>query len=230
MLKRKNRPFTNSAEASRAWKKVKGSRNVAGGLVAIPRPLLRVGGRMPAGNHELKNIDVIGSTITVASSSGLISLINGVAQGTTATTRLGRRIQMKSLFIRAEIRMAPTTAGASPIRYLVIYDKQTNGTAPAATDVLTTDALYSPMNLSNSRRFVVIFDKVWPCLGTAGPQSITVEKYIKLNLPVEFNTGSAGTVGDIQTGSLYTLLYQDAGLITLAPPGAFYTRVRFSDQ
>jgi len=196
-------------------------------------PLARLGGRMPASSTEQKNIDnnLTGAAALIPLAvTGVVTLLNGVAQGTTATTRLGRRITMKSLLIKGEVLLAPTSAGTAPLRFLVVYDMQTNATAPAATDVLVVDQLNSPMNLSNSRRFKTLCDIEIPCIGTGGPQSVSFTRYVKLNHAVEFNTGSAGTVGDIQTGSVYMLSYQGGNIITTAPNANVYTRVRFTDN
>lgn len=187
---------------------------------------------MPANSGELKNLDVTSTALIVAAqTTATILLLNGVAQGTTATTRLGRRITMKSLYVRFNAALAATTAGNSPIRLLIVYDKQANTNAPAANDVLVADAIVNPNNLSNSRRFVTLMD--WLAtdgLGTAGPGSAHHVFYKKMNLEVAFNTGSAGTIGDIQSGSVYLLAYQNGGLITAAPTQAFYSRIRFSDM
>lgn len=197
----------------------------------IPVALLRSGGRMPASSTEFKNIDVNGSTAIVAgSANAVVTLLNGVAQGTTATTRLGRRITMRSLLVKADFNVGPTTTGASPIRVLIVYDCQTNATAPTATDVCVVDQLNSPMNLSNSRRFKTLVDEMIPCVGTAGPQSFAWNRYVKLNNAVEFNTGSAGTVGDIQTGSIYMLVWTNGTFTVAAPTASIFTRVRFSDN
>lgn len=196
----------------------------------VANSLARTGGRMPASSTELKNIDVVTSSLIPLAGTGVVTLLNGVAQGTTATTRLGRRIVMRSLLVKFEISMAATSTGASPIRILIVYDAQTNATAPVATDVLTLDQLNSPMNLSNSRRFKTLCDIEIPCIGTGGPQASLVTRYVKLNMNTEFNTGSAGTVGDIQSGSVYMLTYQDNVIATAAPVAIAYTRIRYSDN
>lgn len=194
-------------------------------------PLARLGGRLPASSHELKDITQLNSSLIPLAATNVVTLLNGVAQGTTATTRLGRRITMKSLLLKGTVTLAATSAGASPLRFLVVYDSQTNGTAPAATDVLLADNNISPMNLSNSRRFKTLCDINIPCIGTQGPQCVSFDRYIKLNLPVEFNTGSAGTVGDIQTGSIYLLSSQANSIITAAPSeSSIYSRIRFLDN
>lgn len=195
------------------------------------RPLYRIGGRLPFDSRELKDITTH-NVVTVPAlgvNTAVLTLINGVAQGTTATTRNGRRIFMKSLMIRFSAIMANTSGGATAGRIMVVYDKQSNATAPAATDILLADSIISVNNLGNSKRFVTIWDKLIPCIGSAGPQSVLQAKYKVLNLPVDFNIGSAGTIGDIQTGSLYIMIYTNATITTAATNWAFDTRVRFSD-
>lgn len=208
------------------------SRQAAMARMGQLRGDIRVHNVRVASAGELKNIDVTSvALLTAAQTTGTLLLLNGVTQGTSATTRLGRRTTMKSIYIRINVALAATTAGASPLRYMVVYDKQTNATAPAATDILVADAIVNPNNLSNSRRFVTLMDWVTPDgIGVGGPVSANHTFYKKLNLPVEYNVGVAGNQADIQTGSVYVLVYQNGGLITAAPTQAFFSRIRFSDN
>ena len=41
---------------------------------------------------------------------------------------------------------------------VLVYDKETNGAAPIATDIFTVNDSMSPMNLANSDRFIVVAD------------------------------------------------------------------------
>lgn len=187
--------------------------------------------------EEKKNIDVNNANAVVAAQTGAtIFLLNGVTPGTSGTTRVGRRITMTSLNWRWVGALAPTTAGASPIRLLIVYDKQANAAAPGAGDVLVIDAIDSPMNLNNSRRFKILADVEIPCVGTSGPAAWSetgfrdfTAKGTKAGLDVEFNAGTAGTIADIQTGSIYALVYQYGTLITASPTSNLYTRIRFLD-
>lgn len=186
---------------------------------------------MPANSMELKNVDTTtGSIVQLGTPSAAATLLNGLAQGTTATTRLGRRITMKSIYILWEGNMAATSVGASPLRLLIVYDKQANATAPVATDVLQTDAIFDASNLSNSHRFVTLCDEIVESVGTGGPQAWFRKIYKKINLQTEFNTGSAGTIGDIQTGSVYAFCWQSGGIITAVPTSTLKTRIRYSDN
>ena len=189
-------------------------------------------GRAVSHSAELKDKTIsTGATIAIGTTTAFSPFIlNAMATGTTASTRVGRRITMKSLLVKGSFSMAPTTTGSTPVRVLIVYDKQTNGAAPVATDVVLTDEIHSPMNLSNSHRFVTLMDEVVPCFGSQGPQSAMFTRFVKLDHQVEFNTGNAGTVADIQTGSVYCLVWQNGRILIAAPTADIYTRIRFSDN
>ena len=169
--------------------------------------------------------------ITAGSTTATVaSTLMTMAQGTAATERVGRRIIMKSLWVRWVFSMAATSAGTSGVRILIVYDKQTNGAAAATTDVVDTDVIQSFKNLGNERRFVTLMDEHIKCLGTQGPQSVFGQKFIKLNLPAEFNSGTTGAISDVQTGSLLMYVWQNGNIITAGPLSTIITRVRFADS
>lgn len=204
-------------------------------IARIPTALLRAGGRMPANAGELKNIDTITTSAVLfplATTTGVVSAcLNGCAQGTTAVTRVGRRITIKSIYVRGVVIKAATTTGENIMRLMIVYDKQANATAPTGAAVLVPDAVHGVNLLDNSRRFVTLMDKVFSCSTVGGAnQDDHFEFYKKVNLPVEYNAGSAGTVGDIQSGSLHMIAWNAAGFLVAAPAGSITVRVRYSDQ
>lgn len=181
---------------------------------------------------ELKNIDVatLGSTLwPIGQATAVVTLLNGVAQGTTPTSRIGRKILQQSLFLRVQLAKSPTMTGESPLRILVVQDMQANGAAPAGTDVLASNEITSPMNLNNVERFKVILDKEFK-LGAIDCTACAYKWYKKFKLPVAFNTGSTGNITDITTGSLYMLTFSNGLFATTAPSGEVYTRIRFTDN
>lgn len=180
---------------------------------------------------ELKNIDLTGSFAPGgATTTAAIELINGVAQGVTATTRLGRRICMRSVEFIYTINLPNTGLGATPWRFMIVYDKQTNAALPNANMIVEVDQLTSPLNLGNQRRFSVLFDRIIQCVGASGPQNIIFRRKIAMKKFVEFNANSAGTVGDISTGGLYALAWQTGGITVASVTGNLYTRILFSDS
>lgn len=189
-----------------------------------------------SGGRELKFIDVTNTFVNIPA-AGAVTLINGVVQGTDFNNRIGRKIVMKSLL--SNITLYPsTTAPASTgdfTRLMVIYDTQTNSAAtPAVTDILVSADVNSPMNLNNRDRFHVVMDKkytFYPTAYTAGaitagnPVTRWCSKYKKHSKDVIFS-GTAATIGSIQTGSLLFLYLSKLGDINMD----FYFRTRFHDS
>lgn len=179
---------------------------------------------------EQKNVDkLVQASFTFNTTTGIVTLLNGVDDGTIPTTRIGRRITMSSLTWKFQITMAVTTTGASIIRNLIVYDKQPNGVAPIVTDILSLNSITGLMNLANSRRFVVLSDKMFNGIGTAGPQSLEDHGFAKINLETEFNDNSTNDVTSINTGAVFLVQFQDGGLLTATPTNNFYSRIRFTD-
>lgn len=179
---------------------------------------------------EKKNIDTAVAIAAFGTSAGALTLLNGCTAAATPTSRVGRRIRMSSVLIRGYVQMAPTSTGATPFRLLVVYDKQTNKLAPAVSDILSVDAFSYPMLLANSRRFKIVLDKQFPFFGTAGPQGIEINEYVKLALETEFIDGAgAGTVADITSGGLFAITFTSAGIGVATLTNNIQARVRFTD-
>ena len=193
---------------------------------------IRTGGwANPSLGGELKYIDTNANTALTFASSAFSTgvLLNGVAQGSDATARIGRKMVMKSLLLRWTWNLASTSTGGSPVRVMVVYDKQANATAPAITDVLVVDSFVGQNNLNNRDRFVVLCDYLSEPIGANGNTSVGGVIYKRLNLETMFNSGSAGTIGDITSGSVYLFVSQTGGILVANPTFNWRARVRFTD-
>jgi len=185
------------------------------------------------GNHgkELKDIDTDVTAVTI-NSTGSVTLINGVAQGTDFTTRVGRKFNMKSILIRFLIYFGSTSILPSAVRWMIVYDKQANGAAPAVTDILDAATVTSNNNLSNRDRFLVVFDKIRVLGATAANDNsmFYVKKYKRMAMETT-NSGTGATVGSISTGALYLVMVGDrtAGT-TAARFESGGVRIRFTDD
>lgn len=200
-----------------------------GGIVSQS---IRTGGwTNPSGGKELKFIDVAAAPAPNAAAVTFANgvLLNGCIQGTEAVNRIGRKIHMKSLYMRYSLRMAATSTLGGCIRILVVYDKQANATAPAITDVLLEDAFRSPNNLSNRDRFVVLVDHISEPISATGNYEVGDVIYRKINLESMFNTGNAGTVGDMTSGSVYLFVAQSGAIGTAGPGINVRSRIKFTD-
>lgn len=212
--------------ASGAWKtqpttkKPRMKRQNAG--ISIPR----------AAKEELKNFDFAATgTIVAAQTTALVQQIFTPGQGTSPVQHVGRRATVKSLHYRWEGSFAPTSAGVSPLRLMIVYDKQPNAATPATTQIVQIDSISTPTQLFNSRRFKILVNEQVECVGSSGPGAWFREGIRKFKFPleVEFNDVNGGTIADIQTGSFIALIWQNGNIITANPTSAIYTRVRFLD-
>jgi len=200
------------------------------GTAIRPRAVLYTGGLLPApSNVERKFLD---SAISDdATTTGAVNLLNGMAPGTTASTRIGQRILMKSIQARIYLRREDvTTATVQAVRVLLIYDRQTNGAAPAITDVLSAISMQSLRNMANVGRFFCLMDKTYTLDGAGGQTVLFDERYMKINLPVFYNTGTAGTAADIQTGGLFLMHFGNAAAGVDDTDANINIRLRFTDM
>lgn len=185
---------------------------------------------------EKKNNDIDNWTVAIATALGgtwnltsANSLLNGIAQGNSEVTRIGRKISMVNLGISWTASLAATTTQGCSFRFKVIYDKQTNGTLPVVTDVLTINTFASPMNLNNADRFTVLHDEIINNISVQNNFSVSGKCFIKMDLEAVYNAAGAG-VGQINTGGLYLMFCNSATAATTAPTFAYYSRLRYLDQ
>jgi len=185
--------------------------------------------------HEKKTVDVDTTAVSVNTTPSL-TLLNGIAAGTDFTDRIGRKVILKSLQIRYGIEPTDQIVGVNHMRFLIVYDRQTNGAAPIITDILKASSPFSQMNLNNRDRFQVLWDKVHvqPFAANTATQAVSFgqtvwcgKKYRTLKHEMIFG-GTAATVASIQTGSIY-LLAVGTNTATADSTFIFNTRIRFID-
>lgn len=170
---------------------------------------------------EKKVIDINNASYAVDITGTQLQLLNGCVAGSQNFNRIGRKINLKSLQIQGYFVNADNSAVSTKARMIIVFDKQSNGAAPTYADIVTsqniagtTSSTYNDMiNLNNRDRFEIIRDTkvtIGALDSTAtqafaqSPGMVLVDQYIKLgNRETVYNAGTAGTVGDIQSGSLY---------------------------
>lgn len=177
-------------------------------------------------NTEFDYVD--SSSSTTVASAGTLRLLNGMAQGDTASSREGNSIRMKSYYMKYQIANNATAVNTNT-RVILVLDKQSNGAQPLVTDILATNTVVSPRNLDNRKRFKILYDKCHS-LGTAGPANINTEFYFKNQQThvAYYNGSNLGTIADIATNALYLLTISDQA--TNLPAINYYFRLRFIDN
>lgn len=195
-------------------------------------------------NVELKNFDTAISTPIdstpeiLPNGSGQINLI---PQDLTATGRVGRIVNIKSIDVQGVLQYIPTTSavGNTTIMLALVWDKQANGAAASVSDVYSgiTSASFN-RTLVNEQRFKVL--KTWKvdlnCSAGATTAYCPVRKsierfYMKCNIPIEFS-GATGAISEIKSNNLFILGSTAGDSANLEDDKTTFTgttRVRFSD-
>lgn len=203
----------------------------------VSRPF-RFAGRRSAG--ELKFFDTTTGNVAVPS-TGQISNVNLIPDGTTESERVGRKCVVTSVAVHGAIYLQTTTSvamGNQRVRVLLVQDKQANGETNTAAAtlalLLSASTPFGFVNLPNSGRYRIHSDRVYDCNYTAGNAAggfqemvKTFSIYKKLRVPLEFS-GVTGALGEIRSNNLFVVTLSEAA----APQVniAYTTRVRFSDS
>lgn len=186
---------------------------------------------------------------TDSDTTGVVIPIFTPPPGTGISERVGRKVQIKSIYLRGfvctEAAATPGTGAASEVqmsRLIIGYDMQPNGSSPAVLDVLEQAKVYSQLNINNRDRFRIIKDKQWvfdPFIynSTAGSALIGVNRtgyplkiYKKCNMETIFNGNNGHSAADVTTGLLFVLLITSTAAGTDKNVLYFFsTRVRYTD-
>ena len=195
-------------------------------------------GRFGAGRGELKFHDVDLNDAVVAAAGGITNSVNLIAQGTTESTRIGRKATIRSINWRFNMILPISTAAADTadtLRVIMYLDKQCNGATAAITDILESADFQSFNNLANKSRFRTLMDRTYDFVAEAGGGDGTTEDYgqdlqndsffKKVNIPIEYDS-TAGAITEIRSNNIGVLLITQAGNIAFGSK----IRLRFSDN
>jgi len=203
---------------------------------------------------ETKAVDILPASYNLTAAAASVTTLNLVVAGSTFNQRIGRKICLKSLYIRGHYTYTatPSTAASDPayVRTVVVYDKQTNGAAPTWANVFTSydqalttsSTALDHVNLDFRDRFVILADETHlimpfgaaqqPAAFTPTASEMMINRYIPLkNMETQYKADSSpSVVGDIATGGLFLLQFSSA---TPANGTARFTgslRLRFTDN
>ena len=172
-------------------------------------------------NTEQKAFDIAQATYNI-STTGSVTLLAYPITGADYNARIGRKIKLKSLYVRGRVGLEAAFAGAQPIvavaqqvRMMIVYDMQPNGVLASVTDILNTADPSSQLNLSNRERFKIVAERMWtfdPLIYTTAGGSVGyvawnntmrgVKLYQKMGFDMTFNAVNGGSIADIASGAL----------------------------
>lgn len=175
------------------------------------------------------------TTITPPIGSAFITspvLLNGMAAGTSGSSKIGAAIQMKSLHIRMNALWpgGQVTNAPQQNRFVIVYDKQGNGSAPARNDVFTDGTNWmSPFNRNNQDRFICIADVTSEQCQSNGQFCVATEIFRKMDLE---SRGPAGQ-SIFNTGNLYLFAATASSTLDSSvghfPSIELYSQLRYTD-
>jgi hypothetical protein len=195
-------------------------------------------GGSSVGPLEYKFLDNPVSALVINTAGQVDNVINTLAQGTSESERVGRKVMIHSFHWRFRLNLLNTLDADDTgicVRLMVVIDKQTNGSAYALSELLAVPGTFDPAhafrNLQFQNRFVVLMDRMY-CLNaqtTVGTQSGAVVVYDEFNkamsLPVEYG-GTTGSIAEQRSNSLSVVFMKTA---TGNAEIEYNTRVRFTD-
>ena len=97
--------------------------------------------------NEKKSVS-LGIANYACNSTGSVTALNLVATGTDFTNRIGRKINIKSVFIRGWVFPEDNDTLQQMARVMLVWDEQPNGALAAVTDILDTVDSSSQLNLN----------------------------------------------------------------------------------
>lgn len=189
------------------------------------RPSTSLGG-------EFKAIDVTTGSMT-ADTSGTFYLLNPCARGDDIAERVGRETIMRSIQIKGKTYGTASTGTLQIHRIIIFYDRQSNGAAPAATDLLVSNDDLSLKNLNNKKRFKILYDQRFTIESNVAANTgalHTFDFYRKLRHPCSFNNGDNGNITDFISGSLYVYVLGTNAAGATAGATQIKSRIRFQDN
>lgn len=194
---------------------------------------------------ERKVIDS-GAITTAVSTTPVSTAVNLIAAGSDFNQRIGRKVCIKSLYIRGRIytqRAKPYSssgeASAQTGRLIILWDEQPNGTLIAAGDVLTSNDTIAHLNINSRDRFKVLHDKTYAVdalalnittnTGASGRNIHYFKKYKKINMETIYNSVN-NTIADVTSGALIVFWVGDTVAGVNDMEAVWNVRVRYSDQ
>lgn len=227
LMSSRKRARRDKGSKRKSVKTYKSKRATATRTAAVERPM-----KYAEKKNIENNLDATGSTAETAIAP--IACLVITTQGAGATNRLGRRILVKSIFVRGRVYCPSNMTGVGAMRIIIFQDKEPNGAVPTITQLLVTDHIVSLSNLGNSKRFKILAEIGTPngCMMSSDTdEGFLFERYIKCNIPVVYNdVNTSGTALDVLTNGIYAAIYLGCGGVLSNPPLlSCRCRVRFVD-
>lgn len=200
-------------------------------------PFTASGGKqLDCGNAATLANSAGGYLLTTAATPGAI-VLNQIPQGTTQSTRLGRRMKISGIRLKGFI-VAAAAGTVSNCGWMLVHQKTPNNPSamPAYTDILVTQHINSLRNVDNNDKLRVL--RFWSTIVTGnsttpstGTEIVPFDEMIDLknkDVITEWTAAdTTGVYGNMEKGAL--LLYAISGASPNAPQMYCSARLYFDD-
>lgn len=164
--------------------------------------------------------------------------LNGIANGTDITQRIGRKAIMRHIIIRFRVfNSINTDQNFFPMyRISLIYDRQCNGSSPTTADVFdltgNPNAILGCLNLNNRERFTMLRDEIKlvdaKFVNSNASHYDLFEWKMYCNLETVFK-GTSSAISDIATGGLFLCCISSMSNTFKSQLNFLQWRIRFTD-
>lgn len=175
-------------------------------------------------NTEYKNKEV--GTSATPSTTGTLTLLNGLAEGDDYNNRDGRSVRFKSLQISLAT-VLHASATTTRIRWAIVLDRDASNTVNSAS--IYSNEYASFRNLDNRRRFTFLKEGYFTmALYNGAPTPKIIDYYKKIDIHTIYDDSNNGDITDIRTNALYLYTWSDQA--TNTPTVGITTRLRYIDN
>ncbi len=226
-MKRKFQPGFQSAR--------RGGR-VHGKFVAPRRTILK-----SAGELKFHDLDIDDAVVAVNGTIAEDSCVT-IAEGNGEQERVGRRVTITKIQWKYDLILASTAVAANTsdsVRVILYQDRQCNGATATALNILKTDDFQSFNNLSNSKRFTILYTRTHQLSCPSGSgrgstdtlsfgeNSLNVSMNKSCNIPIEYDSSvTTGAIASVRSNNIGVLLMGKSGLCNFSSK----MRLRFTDN
>lgn len=166
------------------------------------------------GRREVKTDT--GTISSSMSSSGTVTLITSIQNGSDANQRLGRTINNHSFKAKFSLQLGTGATYGSLTTLALVYDKQSNGAAPAWTDVFGAANANALPNPNNVNRFEILWQKNYTqtlntTLGTVQNPAYMDTITVDLKGKKTHFKGTTSAVTDIESGAIFLMHLSSVG-------------------
>ncbi len=195
---------------------------------------------LAVGELKFHDLDIDDSLIASGGTIAQVSC-NVIAQGTTESERVGRKLIVKGIGWRWHMTLATTataTETSDIVRIILFLDKQANGATATVTGILESADYQSFNNLANKSRFRVLMDRTYAFSAKAGSGRGSTDTlsygecakqdsfYKRCNIPIEYdNSASTGVITSIRSNNIGVMTLSHSGHVQFLSK----MRLRFSD-